>query len=282
MLSTFSLGDTTYESNETFYVNLSSPANAALGGDTQGLGTILNDDAMPMHTVTFNNNGGSGSMSNQVANVPTALTLNTFTRTGYSFSGWNTLAGGTGTAYANWANYSFGTDVTLYAQWTASTANVVVTVTLQGSGRPDPAGYVVPLTVNFFTPGADVLTAAPLYTRSLTTAKSGSTAVATATAIPSSTYDISAVTTTCLTNVKRGVVITAPLTALNLGTLLEGNANDDNIVNITDFGILAATYGKSTPDYDNRADFDGNGIINIADFGLLAANYGQSAPVGVP
>ena len=69
------------------------------------------------HTVTFNANGGSGSMSNQVANIPTALTTNTFTRTGYLFSGWNTLSGGGGTSYANGANYSFTADITLYAQW---------------------------------------------------------------------------------------------------------------------------------------------------------------------
>ena len=71
------------------------------------------------HTVTFNSNGGTGTMSTQVANVPTALTANAFTRTGYTFSGWNTAAGGTGTAYANGATYSFAADITLYAQWTA-------------------------------------------------------------------------------------------------------------------------------------------------------------------
>jgi len=42
------------------------------------------------HTVTFNGNGGSGSMSNQVADSLTALTTNTFIRPGYTFSGWNT------------------------------------------------------------------------------------------------------------------------------------------------------------------------------------------------
>jgi uncharacterized repeat protein (TIGR02543 family) len=75
--------------------------------------------ALPNHTVIFNSNGGTGSMSNQVANIPTALTLNSFTRTGYTFNGWNTVAGGTGTSYANGATYSFSADITLYAQWTA-------------------------------------------------------------------------------------------------------------------------------------------------------------------
>src|SRR5205085_795976 len=39
-------GDTTYEANETFFVNLSGATNATLA-DGQGLGTILNDDAQP-------------------------------------------------------------------------------------------------------------------------------------------------------------------------------------------------------------------------------------------
>lgn len=36
-------GDTTPEASETFFVNLSSPSNAVIG-DTQGVGTIVNDD----------------------------------------------------------------------------------------------------------------------------------------------------------------------------------------------------------------------------------------------
>ena len=74
---------------------------------------------LPNHTVTFDNNGGSGSMSPQTANVPAALTTNTFTRAGYTFSGWNTAANGSGTTYADGATYSFSADITLYAQWTA-------------------------------------------------------------------------------------------------------------------------------------------------------------------
>ena len=39
------------------------------------------------HTVTFMANGGTGTMSNQTANVPTALTANTFTRSGIRSAG---------------------------------------------------------------------------------------------------------------------------------------------------------------------------------------------------
>ena len=41
-------GDTTYEPNETFFVNLSNPASATIA-DGQGVGTILNDDPAPPH-----------------------------------------------------------------------------------------------------------------------------------------------------------------------------------------------------------------------------------------
>ncbi|MCX6413710.1 MAG: InlB B-repeat-containing protein [Actinobacteria bacterium] len=71
-------------------------------------------------TVTFDANGGTGSMSAQSASTATALTSNSFTRTGYAFAGWNTVAGGTGTAYANGASFPFSASATLYAQWTAS------------------------------------------------------------------------------------------------------------------------------------------------------------------
>ena len=72
------------------------------------------------YTVTFDANTGSGSMTAQSANynVATALTSNSFTKTGYTFAGWNTVAGGGGTAYANAASYAFTASTTLYAQWT--------------------------------------------------------------------------------------------------------------------------------------------------------------------
>jgi uncharacterized repeat protein (TIGR02543 family) len=109
--------------------------------------------ALPMRTVIFNNNGGAGTMSNQTANIPTALTANTFTRTGYTFSGWNTNAGGTGTAYADTAVYSFAADVTLYAQWTVLPNHTVTFNSNSGSGTMTPQVANIPtaLTANTFT-----------------------------------------------------------------------------------------------------------------------------------
>jgi ribosomal protein L35AE/L33A len=47
------LGDTTYEANETFLFNLSSPVNATLSR-SQAVGTIVNDDSAPTTSVTIN------------------------------------------------------------------------------------------------------------------------------------------------------------------------------------------------------------------------------------
>ena len=78
----------------------------------------------PNYTISFNANGGSGSVASQTKFEDTDITLpsNGFTRDGYTFAGWNTQADGNGTSYAAGATYSANAAVTLYAQWTCNTA----------------------------------------------------------------------------------------------------------------------------------------------------------------
>ena len=71
-------------------------------------------------TVTFDANGGEGTMAAQkVIKGISGLTLpdNAFTRTSYTFTGWNTAADGSGTAYADKASVTPTGNMTLYAQW---------------------------------------------------------------------------------------------------------------------------------------------------------------------
>ena len=70
--------------------------------------------------ITFDPNGGAGSMEPMSVNpgVNNILSSNTFTREGYTFTGWNTKADGKGTGYADGATVKFDVDTTLYAQWT--------------------------------------------------------------------------------------------------------------------------------------------------------------------
>ena len=72
--------------------------------------------------VSFNANGGTGSMAPQRFGLNSQLNLsaNTFTREDYNFAGWNTKADGTGDSYSDAQPIAFATggEITLYAQWT--------------------------------------------------------------------------------------------------------------------------------------------------------------------
>ena len=76
--------------------------------------------ARVFYTITFNANGGEGSMEPQrfEVGVDTALNVNAFTRENYKFNGWNTAADGSGATYADeGAILELTGDMTLYAQW---------------------------------------------------------------------------------------------------------------------------------------------------------------------
>ncbi|MBL8134160.1 MAG: S8 family serine peptidase [Anaerolineae bacterium] len=89
-------------------------------------------------------------------------------------------------------------------------------------------------------------------------------------------YNIWAKGTHTLANMVTATI--AGETPVSVGTLKEGDANDDNAVGIGDFSILAAAFGSAQggANYDARADFNTDGAVNIADFSLLAANFSQS------
>jgi hypothetical protein len=69
-------------------------------------------------TVVFDSNGGAEARTFQHGSTSAALTASPFSRSGYTFAGWNTLRNGSGTAYADGATYPFTAYTTLFAQWT--------------------------------------------------------------------------------------------------------------------------------------------------------------------
>jgi RHS repeat-associated protein len=76
----------------------------------------------------------------------------------------------------------------------------------------------------------------------------------------------------------------APVTNVEMGTLQVGDANTDNLVDIADFGIVRASFGKSLGDtgYDGRADFNGDNTVDIVDFSLMRGNFGGFGPPAPP
>lgn len=71
------------------------------------------------YTVTFNANGGSGTMAAQAftADVAQSLRANAFTRAGYTFAGWATSANGN-VVYSDRQSIKASVAMVLYAQWT--------------------------------------------------------------------------------------------------------------------------------------------------------------------
>lgn len=74
--------------------------------------------ALPF-TLTYDGNGGTGTVEAQTAPGGTAVTLraNAFEKEGLTFMKWNTKADGTGTDYEPGDSFTLNEDVTLYAVW---------------------------------------------------------------------------------------------------------------------------------------------------------------------
>ena len=75
------------------------------------------------YTVTYDANGGTGTVKDEneyhSGDKVTVMGDDGLSRRGYNFTGWNTEADGTGTAYAEGNTFEITKDTTLYAQWEA-------------------------------------------------------------------------------------------------------------------------------------------------------------------
>ena len=84
------------------------------------------------YTVTFNNNGGTGTMSSQyfLHGHSQAIKTNTFTRDNYTFLGWSTSSTSASPTYTDGqavTQITSGSSVTLYAVWEINKCIVTVT-----------------------------------------------------------------------------------------------------------------------------------------------------------
>ena len=82
------------------------------------------------YSVTYNANGGTGTMSVDTAtyNENYVTKSNQFTKTGYEFVGWTTNADGSGSSWTSWIGkpwkWTYTKNITLYAQWKAKTYTI--------------------------------------------------------------------------------------------------------------------------------------------------------------
>jgi len=150
------------EANRTFYLyntgkidnylDLDSASASCKSGTTEVSGVCKQN-----YTVTFNANGGTGTMSPQTftASVGKNLSTNNFTRTGYNFAGWNTSSEGTGTYYSDRQSITVNSNMTLYAMWNEETiVPDTYTVTFHpngGTGTMSPQTFTASVGKNLST-----------------------------------------------------------------------------------------------------------------------------------
>jgi uncharacterized repeat protein (TIGR02543 family) len=93
------------------------------------------------YTVTYNNNGGAGTLTDNSSpynyNSTVIVLSNTFTKIGYSFVKWNTAANGSGTDYSPAGSFAATANTVLYAQWTIK--QYTITFTNNGNGSTVPS-----------------------------------------------------------------------------------------------------------------------------------------------
>ncbi|MBK8026890.1 MAG: hypothetical protein IPK19_37265 [Chloroflexi bacterium] len=153
--------------------------------------------------------------------------------------------------------------------------SLIGNVVLEGHGAAPDQRWVVPVRVRI-VPGGGGAALYDVY-RTLDTTGTFLYAGATPDGLPPASYQFWVKHDHTL-----AALITAPTTPgnhiIDFGLLREGDANNDNVVSITDFSILASSFGASEggATYDARADFDNNQTVNISDFSLLATNFGQA------
>ena len=117
------------EEQKTAVVMLVLDCSSSLGDDFARMKSAANNFISLLlnaseqnNTVSFDANGGTGSMSSMTfgKGETKTLTANAFTRTGYIFTGWNTKADGAGTSYSDKQSITPTENLTLYAQWEES------------------------------------------------------------------------------------------------------------------------------------------------------------------
>ncbi len=93
----------------------------------QQLQAAVNGLTFKSNTITFDANGGTGTMPAQALDAGSSanLSVNTYTKTGYTFSGWATTNNGI-VMYNDGGSYAMGdSNVTLYAQWAPNNYTVI-------------------------------------------------------------------------------------------------------------------------------------------------------------
>ncbi len=148
--------------------------------------------------------------------------------------------------------------------------------TMQIAGRPTPPGNTeaVPLNVKFYAAGTSTLVHE-------VTVSSNANGAFTVLPVANGSYDIVLKHSQTLSVKKQNVTFSGGVVTVSFGMLPVGDANNDDLVDISDFSILRAAFLKTCGQggFDGRADFNADCVVDITDFSLLHANFLRNGPI---
>jgi PKD repeat protein/murein tripeptide amidase MpaA len=145
------------------------------------------------------------------------------------------------------------------------TMDATVSGTVYLQGRDDPSGAVITVW----------LAETPVF--SLTTDVTGLYTFT----VPAGVYQLTIEFPQYLDAARSLNLLTGDSTALGSVTLLAGDVNDNDKINIVDLALIGAHYDLNAgdPGWDARADLNNDGTVNLQDLVLAAGNFQRTSPV---
>ncbi len=173
-----------------------------------------------------------------------------------------------------------------------------IIVDLEGDNRPEPEGWEIPIAVEIWDDDAIWIPGGGSIQGTFIGAAVGNLyfeendgdpyAWFPAWGLPTGTsYDIWVNGEYTLANIKNNVFIPELCPEVDMSTLLEGNCNGDETIDMYDLAIFGPAFGSSagppaSPNWDARADFTRNGVVDMYDLQLFGPRFGLSGPIQVP
>jgi hypothetical protein len=107
---------------------------------------IISSGTTASNSVVYMPNGGSGYTASQTGSSSITINSNQFTNAGYSFTGWNSKADGSGTPYAAGDSFNLSSNsLLLYAQWAVIPPSLSLPALSTATFR---TSYSIVLTIN--------------------------------------------------------------------------------------------------------------------------------------
>lgn len=145
--------------NTTYYVRVYGTNGCGTRYSPDGTSGYITFTTLQRYTISYNSNGGGGTITDQYKDHGATATLNSgsnFSLTGYELTGWNTADDGSGSGYDLGGSYTANANATMYAVW--SPQDYTITLDNQGATSAGTESIEVTFDANTNLTGSPAIT----------------------------------------------------------------------------------------------------------------------------